>query len=122
MENNSILGYDEDDNALKPMTIDNVSHYSLFIVDDDIPNINEYFEKNELENAYLMKHDQTGYNLPQHFDKNKIIHSNHISNDRHGIPTVYAQVGKDIESGQGVYEKVLNHMENALQTAANSRG
>ena len=122
-----LLGYDEDvkSKCLKDVTSkEDVSNYSVFIVEDHISrslNILNLLDKETLRNAYLLMHKETESDFSNLFAEDHKVFSHNVAEDG-GITTVYAQVGKDIENGQSVYEKVLNHMENALQTAANSRG
>ena len=118
-----LLGYSETENRLIPVTTDNVNDFSLFIMEDHIKKetLSTFFKKELLQDAYLLKHDKTNPAIRCLFNDDTTITSHNVAEDN-GFTTVYAQVGEDITSGKNVYKKVLDAMENALQTARNSQG
>lgn len=120
-----LLGYDKDVKCLKDVTSkEDVSNYSVFIVEDHISrylNILNLLDKETLRNAYLLMHEKTESDFSNLFAEDHKVFSHNVAEDG-GFITVYAQVGEDITSRENVYEKVLDAMENALQTARNSQG
>lgn len=115
-----LLGYSKTNGCLEPVVKENIGNYSLFIVEDHISKdyVNKLFDTYVLQKAFLLKHDETNKDFISLFANNKIVSSHEVTEES-GVPTVYAQVAKDINNKCNVYERVRNHIVNALQTASN---
>ena len=117
-----LLGYSETENRLIPVTTDNVNDFSLFIMEDHIKKetLSTFFKKELLQDAYLLKHNETNKAILCLFNDNTIITSHNVAEDNDGFTTVYAQVGEDIDTHCNVYAKVKRRLDNALLTASNT--